>query len=233
MRPACGTLSPAIAGIFAENRRPAIPFLRLPNLAWGSLHAGHLVSSSPDAPRPIAKFVIVHRRMVRCDKHKIKRRYCRAVPFDGFSSGELWVFAGWFNHWNVRIVIGYIGASFCQQLHQCVTGRFALVIDIRLISQTYNQNPGTFDGLALGVESVRDHAHDVLGHSRIDLASQFNETRMLPIFASLPREIKRIDGDAVSTKPRAGIERHEAERLRFSCLDHFPDIDAPRAVNQL
>src|SRR5947208_7907125 len=168
--------------------------------------------------------------MVRRDKHKIERRYRCTVPLDGFFSRKLRVFASWFNHRNIWIVIGHLCASFCQQLHQRITGRLALIIDVRLIGQTQNQNLGAVDGLASRVERICDRAHNMLGHARIDLAGQLNETRMLTIFASLPCEIKWIDGDAMPAKPRAGIKRHETKWLRLGGFDDLPDVNSHGAV---
>ena len=141
------------------------------------------------------------------------------------------MFASWFNHRNIWIVIGHLCASFCQQLHQRITGRLALIIDVRLIGQTQNQNLGAVDGLASRVERICNRADNMLGHARIDLAGQLNETRMLTIFASLPGEIKWIDGDAMPAKPRAGIKRHETKWLRLGGFDDLPDVNSHGAVH--
>ena len=46
----------------------------------------------------------------------------------------------------------------------------------------------------------------------------------------LPRQVERIDRDAVAAQSRAGIEAHEAKRFRRSGIDDFPHVDLePRA----
>src|SRR5437667_5360734 len=100
------------------------------------------------------------------------------------------------------------------------------------IGQTQNQNLGAVDGLASRVERICDRAHNMLGHARIDLAGQLNETRMLTIFASLPCEIKWIDGDAMPAKPRAGIKRHETKWLRLGGFDDLPHVNSHGAVHE-
>ncbi len=42
---------------------------------------------------------------------------------------------------------------------------------------------------------------------------------------ALSRTIEGIDGNAVASQPRTGIERHESERLRAGGVDDLPDVD--------
>ncbi len=56
---------------------------------------------------------------------------------------------------------------------------------------------------------------------------------MLAELARLPGQVERINGDAVTAEPGAGVKGHEAERLRFRSLDDFPDVDVHGAVNEL
>ena len=68
---------------------------------------------------------------------------------------------------------------------------------------------------------------------RVDLARQLDEARVLTVLARLPRQIKRVDRDAVPAQSWAGVERHETERLGLGRFDDFPDVDAHRGINHL
>ncbi len=57
------------------------------------------------------------------------------------------------------------------------------------------------------------------------MAGEFDEAGFDAGFFTFPRKIKRIDGDAVAAEARAGIKRHEAERLGGGGIDDFPHID--------
>src|SRR5438093_12411557 len=48
---------------------------------------------------------------------------------------------------------------------------------------------------------------------------------MLP---RLPREIVRVERDAMTADARYGIKRHEAERLGRGGANHFPGVDVQR-----
>ena len=49
---------------------------------------------------------------------------------------------------------------------------------------------------------------------------------MVVVLARLPREVERVERDAVAAEARARIERLEAVRLRLCRLDDLPDVDA-------
>src|SRR6266403_4930806 len=142
------------------------------------------------------------------------------------------MFARRFNHRHEGIVILHLRASLTQKVHQNVTGRFALVIHVWLVSQAQDQYAATLDRLALAIQRVRDTMHNVLGHGGVYLAGKFDEACVSPIFTRLPREIKRIDGDTMTPKAWTRIERHKAKWLRFRGFNDFPDINPHRAVNE-
>src|SRR5438477_4761272 len=73
--------------------------------------------------------------------------------------------------------------------------------------------------------------HDMLWHTRIDLAGQLDEARVLTKFTRFPSEIKRIDRNAMPAKPGAGIKRHESERFCLGGVNDLPNIDSHRVVN--
>ncbi len=60
----------------------------------------------------------------------------------------------------------------------------------------------------------------------LDLARQLDEARPHPELGRLPRQVERIERNAVAAEAGPGIERREAERLGLRRLDHFPHVDA-------
>src|SRR5262249_36980347 len=96
-----------------------------------------------------------------------------------------------------------------QLLNQLEAGTFADIVDIGLVSQTKHQNLRAVNRFSACVERQSWATHAVIRHRAVDLAGQFDEASLLVVFARLPSEIERIDRDAVTAKPRPGIERLE------------------------
>ena len=65
----------------------------------------------------------------------------------GLGSGPVRVFARRANDRHMGIVIGDDGPALLQLLKQPIARRFALVVDIRLVGQTKNEDPTSFNGL--------------------------------------------------------------------------------------
>src|SRR5205823_8892567 len=61
---------------------------------------------------------------------------------------------------------------------------------------------------------------------RVDLPGELDELGVEVVLARLPREVERVDREAVAAKARPGLEAHEAERLRRSRVDDLPDVEA-------
>ena len=80
--------------------------------------------------------------------------------------------------------------------------------------------------LALVVQRVRDLLDHEVRHLAVDLARQVDEARLVVQRAHLPREVVRIERNAVAADAGARRELHEAERLRRGRVDHFPHVDA-------
>ena len=57
--------------------------------------------------------------------------------------------------------------------------------------------------LRVMVERVRDLVDDVLRHGAVDLAGQLDEPRFEADFLDLPREVERVDRNAVAAEARA------------------------------
>ena len=54
---------------------------------------------------------------------------------------------------------------------------------------------------------------------------------MLPVFSSLPGQIEGIDGNAMPSEARSRIKRHKSKRFRPGRINHFPDVDSHRLIN--
>ena len=79
---------------------------------------------------------------------------------------------------------------------------------------------------SLAVQRVGHLVDDVMRHRAVDVAGQLDEARLEADFLHLPREIERIDRNAVPAEARARIERHEPERLGRRGVHDFPHADA-------
>ena len=64
------------------------------------------------------------------------------------------------------------------------------------------------------------------------MAGKLDESRLESALLRFPREIKRVDRDAVAPETGARVEGHEPERLRLGRVHHFPDVDAQRLAHQ-
>ena len=69
--------------------------------------------------------------------------------------------------------------------------------------------------------------HDVVGHVIVDVVGELDEAEALTERAlHPPREVARVDREAVPAHARSRGEAHVAERLRGRGVDRFPDVDA-------
>jgi hypothetical protein len=78
------------------------------------------------------------------------------------------------------------------------------------------------DRLAALVERLDDLVDDVVRHAGVDVPGQLDEARIETGLLRLPREIERIDRNAVAAQAGPRVERHEAERLGLRRVDHLP-----------
>src|SRR5262249_28594921 len=86
-------------------------------------------------------------------------------------------------------------------------------------------DPRSVDRLLLRIQRLADPLDDEGGHRTVDMASELDEAALEPILSRLPRQIKRIDRNAVAAETRSRVERHEAEWFGACGLDHFPYVD--------
>ena len=123
---------------------------------------------------------------------------------------------------DVRIVVGHSCPPLFQQVEQPECGGLAQVVHIRLVGQTQGQDSAAVGGFPARIQGFDDPMEDVFGHGRVDLAGQLDESRALSILPRLPGQVKRIDGNAVSTQARTGIECHVAEWLGLGGVNDLP-----------
>ena len=81
--------------------------------------------------------------------------------------------------------------------------RFAHVADVALVRDAEQMHARSVDRLAHRVQRVRDPLHDVLGHRAVHLPRQLDEPAFEAALPRLPRQIERIDRDAVAAQARA------------------------------
>ena len=79
---------------------------------------------------------------------------------------------------------------------------------------------------ALLVEAGGDLLDHKVGHGRVDFAGQLDEAGAEVELLGLPREIERIDGDAMAAQAGAGIKGLKAEGLGLGRVDDLVDVDA-------
>jgi hypothetical protein len=100
------------------------------------------------------------------------------------------------------------------------------VAGVSLVGQPQEQHPGAVDSGAPGVQTEHHPADDVVGHVVVDVVRQLDEPETLTQGAPhAPRQVARVDREAVATDPGAGGEGHEAERLGGGGVDGGPDVD--------
>src|SRR6478672_2765521 len=74
--------------------------------------------------------------------------------------------------------------------------------------------------------------HYMVGHCRVDFASKLDESRAVLELSGFPCKVKWIDGNAVSTQPRAWVKCHEAKRLRFRRCNYLPDVNPHGSIDK-
>ena len=117
-------------------------------------------------------------------------------------------------------------ALLLEQADDVERRALAHVVDVALVRDAEDEDLAAVDRLAVGVQRLRDLLDDERRHLAVDLARQIDEARLVVQRPHLPREVVRIERDAVPADARARRELHEAERLRRRGVDHFPHVDA-------
>ena len=90
-----------------------------------------------------------------------------------------------------------------EQPHDVERRRLAHVVDVALVGDARDQDLRSVDRLALRIERLADLVDDVVRHAGVDVAGELDEARIEPGLLRLPRQIERIDRDAVAAEARA------------------------------
>ena len=133
----------------------------------------------------------------------------------------------------VRVVVLDLEALLAEQLDQPDGRALPQVVDVLLVGEPEDQNLGPLGWLPLLVQGFDGAVDHVVRHLPVDLARQLDETGVELELARLPRQVVRIDRDAVPAQAGARVEAHEAERLGLRRVDHFPDVDVHPLAEQL
>ncbi len=130
---------------------------------------------------------------------------------------------------DVRVVDHHLGTELDESTHDRGSRRLTSVVGVLLVGDAEHQDASAFDGLAPIVQPELDAPHDVGRHALVDVVGGDDEPGGHPELAlDAPRQVRRVDREAMSADARTGAERREAERLRRGGVDRLPDVDAKR-----
>ncbi len=132
----------------------------------------------------------------------------------------------------VRVVIADARAFALEHGHDVERRRFAQVVDIALVRNAQQQHRRSANRFRVTVQRVRHLVNDMMRHRAVHVSRELDEASLEPDLLHLPRQIKRVDGDAVAAQAGARVERHEPERLRGGRLDHLPHADAEAVAHE-
>src|SRR5665811_1853647 len=110
----------------------------------------------------------------------------------------------------------------CQEVRR---GRVSGVADVGLEGHPQNPHLGALKCAAAIVECFGDEVYDVTWHGEVDVAGSLDEAVDKVELERAPRQVVRVDRDAVATHARAQRELHEPERLGGGGVDNLPDVE--------
>ncbi len=112
-------------------------------------------------------------------------------------------------------------------------GRLPHVPDVGLVRHAEHQDAAVAHRPPGVVQDLRHAGGDVGRHPLVHVLRGLEHPEALagpP--PHLPGQVRGVQRDAVPADPGAGVERHEAERLRRRGVDHLPHVD-PQLVGEL
>ena len=207
--------------------------LSLPDLAGFGGDGGHGVAGVDDEVGGLGQGGVVHVFVGGGDEDAVVALDGGGVEGNGFAAGEVGVLAGLADDGEVVVVVVHHRAAGFELLHEDVGGGLAVVVDVRLVGEAEDEDPGAFDGLGAVVEGLGHAVDHPVGHGGVDLAGELDELGVLPELARLPGEVEGVDGNAVAAEAGARPEGHEAEGLGGRRGDDLPDVDAHGLVDLL
>ena len=202
-----------------------------PILKTCSWRAGDRVARVDDQPRRVQHHLVVHRPVLGEDRHAVglgqrRRRDRLGLHVEAAVPGARR------QRRHVRIGVLDVGALLVEQRHHVERRRFAHVVDVALVGDAEDQHGRAVDRLLMAVQRVGDLVDDEVRHAAVDLPGQLDEPRIEAGLLRFPRQVERIDRNAVAAEAGARIEGHEAERLGRRGLDDFPDVEAEPVAHQ-
>jgi len=164
--------------------------------------------------------------VVREDEREVVLGDSFLCEINRLEPGPVRMLAGFRHDRHVGIVVADLRAVLLEEVHDHVRGALAVVVDVRLVGESDAQHLRALERLAVVVERLHAALDHVVGHGGVDFAGELDEARVDAVLARLPREVERVDRDAVAAEAGPRVERHEAERLRFGGIHDLENVDA-------
>ena len=111
-------------------------------------------------------------------------------------------------------------------------GRVPIVLDVGLERHADDPDPCTPDRPSAVVQRLGHQVDHVARHRQVDVTGELDEAVHEVELASPPRQVVRVDRDAVAADPGTGREPHEPERLGRGRVDDLPDIETHPLAQQ-
>ncbi len=166
--------------------------------------------------------MIVHAVVAGDDDRAVARLQRRRRQVDGLRFQVLQFVIAPVGH---VVVIHDLGAVPREQAHHVQGGRLAHVVDVGLVGNPHHQHARPVDRLAAAVEGLGHARTTYSGIAPLICPASSMKRASKPASSGLPREVERVDRDAVPAQPGARIEGHEAERLGGRRVDDLPHVD--------
>src|SRR5262245_51885079 len=84
-----------------------------------------------------------------------------------------------------------------KQLHYVERRRLTEIAHVLLVRDAQDMNARSIDRLPDAVQRIGDAFDHIIGHRAVDMPGELDEAALETALARLPREIKRIDRNAV------------------------------------
>src|SRR5207249_4812985 len=103
------------------------------------------------ACRPFRQFPIVDGIVCRSNQDYVKLRYDSFVPNDGFQTDPMRMLSRRSNYRHMRIEVSEFSTRLTQQIKKHIAWRFAIIVNIRLVSEAQYQDTTSFERFAVCV----------------------------------------------------------------------------------
>ena len=160
--------------------------LGFPDPLIGGGDARHHIAGIHNEAGPGGELFVIHGIVRGGNQHGVETGKGAAVPFNGFRTGPMGMFAGGPDDGDVGIVVCSLCAAGFQQVKQTVARGFAVVVHVGLVGQAEYEYAGGAQGFLLRGEGGFQALDDAFGHGAVDFAGEFYETRLLPHLFGFP-----------------------------------------------